>query len=75
MTLKRLLKLLILPLLLLTLQVVAQERVVTGRVTDVKDGSPITNASVVVKGGTKGTSTGTDGSFRLSVPTGATTLV
>jgi TonB-linked SusC/RagA family outer membrane protein len=75
MTLNRLLKLFVVPLLLLTLQVAAQERLVTGRVTDAKDGSPITNASVVVKGGTKGTSTDANGSFRLSVPATATTLV
>jgi TonB-linked SusC/RagA family outer membrane protein len=74
MNLKRLLYALILPLLL-SLQVTAQERVVSGKVTDSKDGSPVANASVVVKGTNNGTQTGTDGSFRVAAPASATTLV
>lgn len=38
-------------------------------------GTPIPNASVVVKGTTLGTTTGTDGSFSLKVPETAKTLV
>lgn len=53
----------------------AQDRVVTGKVTDSKDGSPVQSVSVVVKGRTTGTQTTADGSFRISVPSGATALV
>ncbi len=59
----------------LTLNLLAQDRVVTGKVTDSKDGSPVVGASVQPKGSTTGTSTAADGTFRLSVPTGNNTLV
>jgi len=48
----------------------AQNRTVTGKVTDDK-GSPLSNASVIVKGTNLGTSTSADGSFSLSVPSNA----
>lgn len=77
MTLKRLLKVMLLPaVMLFAFQVaVAQNRTVTGKVTDSKDGSPVVGASVVVKGSKSGTLTGSDGSFSLSVAAGAKTLV
>ncbi|MES2374132.1 MAG: SusC/RagA family TonB-linked outer membrane protein [Bacteroidota bacterium] len=53
----------------------AQNKTVTGKVTDSKDGSAMVGASVVVKGSQTGTQTGADGSFRISVPTSATALV
>lgn len=53
----------------------AQNKTITGRVTDSKDGSPLVGASVVVKGTKTGTQTGTDGTFRISVPASASTLV
>ncbi len=53
----------------------AQTKVVTGKVTDSKDGSAISGASVAAKGSRSGTQTGTDGSFSLSVDNAATTLV
>lgn len=53
----------------------AQNKTVTGKVTDAKDGSAMVGASVVVKGSQTGTQTGADGSFRISVPSSATTLV
>lgn len=74
MTFKRLLYALILPLLI-SLQVAAQDRTVTGKVTDSKDGSPVTNASVIVKGSNKGTQTDASGTFKLTVPANATTLI
>jgi TonB-linked SusC/RagA family outer membrane protein len=52
----------------------AQNRVVTGKVTDA-GGNPIPSASVVIRGTKRGTNTGPDGSFRISVPPGATALV
>jgi len=44
----------------------AQERVVTGTVTDANDGMGIPGVSVVVKGTTVGTSTNIDGKFTIS---------
>ena len=52
----------------------AQNRVVTGKVTDA-GGNPIPSASVVIKGTKRGTNTGQDGSFKISVPPSATALV
>ncbi len=53
----------------------AQDRVVTGKVTDSKDGAPLQSVSVTVKGKTTGTQTAADGSFRISIPAGSNTLV
>src|SRR5215213_9123547 len=73
---KRLLARFIFPLLLLIItQSVLAQKVITGRVTDSKDGSPIIGATVQPKGGTGGTSTGTDGSFRITVGNDINTLV
>ena len=52
----------------------AQERTITGKVTDDK-GAPIPGASVIVKGTNSGTTTNADGVFSISVPAKATTLV
>lgn len=54
--------------------ILAQTRVITGKVFDDK-GAPIANASVLVKGTTIGTNTKEDGSFSLSVPASAKELV
>lgn len=54
-------------LLMCTLHIFAQERTVTGKVTDEKDGSPLPGVSVTIKGTNTGTSTGSDGTFKLSV--------
>ncbi len=54
--------------------VFAQTRTVTGKVTD-EAGAPIVNASVLVKGTFSGTTTGTDGTFSLKVPTGRNILL
>jgi len=58
-----------------TLYISAQETPVTGKVTDEKDNTPLQGVSVQVKGTTVGTSTSADGTFRLSVPAGAKTLL
>lgn len=78
MTLKRLLTASMLLLLTVAFSVsaYAQEKVITGKVTDSKDGSPVIGASVVAKSSNSGgTTTGADGSFKLSVPTSTTTLL
>ncbi|MDB5151213.1 MAG: SusC/RagA family TonB-linked outer membrane protein, partial [Mucilaginibacter sp.] len=53
----------------------AQNRVITGKVTDQKDGSPLPGVSVTVKGVTGlGTQTDINGGYKLSVPATAKTL-
>ncbi|NNV56186.1 SusC/RagA family TonB-linked outer membrane protein [Panacibacter sp. KCS-6] len=64
-----------LPLLLLGLTAAAQDRVVSGKVKDAKDGQPIAGASVLVKGTSIGTQTIADGSFQIKVPATAKALV
>jgi iron complex outermembrane receptor protein len=62
--------------LLITTQLsFAQNRIITGKVTDSKDGSAVSGASVAAKGSRTGTQTGSDGSFSLSVDNAATTIV
>jgi iron complex outermembrane receptor protein len=53
----------------------AQDRTVTGKVTDAKDGSPLVAASVVVKGTKKGASTNNDGTFTIRVSATENTVV
>ena len=43
------------------------QKQVTGKVTDVKDGTPLSGASVKIKGTSKGTLTDANGEFRISV--------
>lgn len=65
---------LLLSILLLSFSVLfAQEKQVTGRVTNEKD-EPLSGVNVLVKGKQNGTSTGADGSFKIQLPKGATTL-
>ncbi len=66
---------LLLSFLLLSLAIQAQDKVITGRVTDSKTGAPIEGASVVVKGSKTGTTTNSDGNFSISVPASTNTLV
>ncbi|HRI20214.1 MAG TPA: SusC/RagA family TonB-linked outer membrane protein [Panacibacter sp.] len=72
---KRLFMMLALPLALLSLQAVAQDKLVTGKVTDSKDGRAIAGVTVLVKGTKIGTQTNTEGIFKLNAPSTATTLV
>lgn len=53
----------------------AQDKTITGKVTDSKDGSPVAGASVQAKGTRAGTSTKADGTFNITVGSGVTTLV
>ncbi len=63
-------------LFLLTAGVVfAQDRTLSGKVTDATDGSAIPGVNVTVKGTTRGTATDVNGSYSLSVPADAQTLV
>ena len=53
----------------------AQDRVITGKVTDSKDGSPLQGATVAAKGSGSGAQTGSDGTFRISVPSTVNALI
>jgi TonB-linked SusC/RagA family outer membrane protein len=76
MQFKNLLKVSCLALLcFFVLPAMAQNKTVTGKVTDSKDGSPLIGASVTAKGTTIGAITDINGAFKLSVPQSATTLV
>lgn len=56
--------------------VFAQNRVITGKVTDQKDGSPLPGVSVTVKGAAGiGTQTDIGGAYKLSVPATAKVLI
>ncbi|MDU0371070.1 SusC/RagA family TonB-linked outer membrane protein [Hymenobacter endophyticus] len=56
-------------------QVAAQNREISGRVTDRGNGQGLPGVTVLVKGTTIGASTNSDGSFTISAPTTASTLV
>jgi TonB-linked SusC/RagA family outer membrane protein len=47
----------------------AQTRVLTGKIVDGKDGSPLPGATVQLKGTTTSTSTDANGVFKLNIPT------
>ncbi len=62
-------------LLLSFSQLFSQTKTITGKITDSKDGSPVSGASVQPKGSKNGTSTAADGTFSITVATTVTTLV
>ena len=76
MTTTRLLRVLLLcPMfMLIMLPSWAQNKTITGKVTDEK-GSPVSGASVIVKGSSVGTSTDVLGAFKLTAPASATRLL
>lgn len=56
-------------------QASAQDRKISGRVTDQQTGEALPGVTVLLKGTTVGNSTGADGAYTLSVPAGGGTLV
>jgi TonB-linked SusC/RagA family outer membrane protein len=66
---KRNLYLLLLPLLLLSISVVAQTRTITGTITDSQTGDPIAGATVKVLNSKIGTAANDKGVFKLQIPT------
>ena len=73
---KRLLKAIVFPcLLFFSITAFAQEKVITGRVTDSKDGSAMPGVSITAKGSSAGTQTTADGTYKISVSPSTTVLV
>lgn len=56
-------------LLLCTTVVVAQQRQITGKITD-KSGQPVSGATIQIRGTNSGTTAGPDGSFTINAKTG-----
>jgi TonB-linked SusC/RagA family outer membrane protein len=61
-------------LLCLSQIVFAQNKTITGTVTD-KNGIPVSGVSVMAKGSTSGTTTNSSGNFSLTIPSSVNTLV
>jgi hypothetical protein len=73
---QRLPKLLLwLAFMVVTVVASAQERTVTGKVSDIQTGAPVQGVTVRVKGTTAGTSTNATGEFSLKVPSSDSVLV
>src|SRR2546421_1793150 len=53
----------------------AQNRVITGKVIDTKEGTPLPGVTIQVKGTKVATQSQTDGSYRIEAPQGARALV
>ena len=64
----------LLGMLVVCLQLLAQTRTITGRVTDAQ-GNGVPNASVTIKGTNSGTTTNADGAYTINIPASARTLV
>ncbi|HVK97852.1 MAG TPA: SusC/RagA family TonB-linked outer membrane protein, partial [Flavisolibacter sp.] len=71
----RKLKLLLLMGFLCVAELLWAQTQVSGRVTDAKDGSPVSGATVTVKNTNNSTVTGNDGTFSISAPANATLVV
>lgn len=65
----------IVAMLVFFIQALAQEKTVTGKVTDAKDGSALQGAAIKAKGTNITVLSGTDGSFTIKVPASVTTLI
>lgn len=75
MTPKRLLsKVVLLAMLLITQFAIAQDRTISGKVTD-ENGNAVAGATVIAKGSAKGAATDASGNFKLSVPASVSELV
>ncbi|MXV49873.1 SusC/RagA family TonB-linked outer membrane protein [Pedobacter sp. HMF7647] len=59
-------------LLVFSFRLMAQDRTITGTVTDQADASPLPGVSIKIKGTTSGTVTNADGRFTIAVPSGST---
>ncbi len=62
-------------LCLFAIPLLAQERVITGKVTSSEDSSPLPGVNISVKGTTRGTTTDGNGNYSLNLPGDAKTLI
>jgi TonB-linked SusC/RagA family outer membrane protein len=62
-------------LLVFSLDLTAQERIVTGKVTSKDDSQGVPGANVVVQGTTRGATTDVDGNFKITIDAADQTLV
>jgi len=60
--------------MLVSLSTFAQDKLVSGKVTDKSDGSGMPGVSVSVKGSNKGTQTDVNGAYKISAPANATLI-
>jgi TonB-linked SusC/RagA family outer membrane protein len=67
--------LIIMTCVILTAQVSAQERTVTGKVTSGDDGLPLPGVNVQVKGTTTGTVTDAEGKYAIQIPANGSALI
>ncbi len=55
-------------------QLQAQTRIITGKITD-GSGNPVPNATILIKGSRSGTASSADGTYSLTIPPNAKTIV
>ncbi|WP_293300357.1 SusC/RagA family TonB-linked outer membrane protein [Pedobacter sp. UBA4863] len=67
---KKKLLMLFLSSFLLVIQVMAQQKTITGKVTSVEDGQPIPGATIKIKGSNAGVQTATNGTYSISAKPG-----
>jgi TonB-linked SusC/RagA family outer membrane protein len=66
---------LLVSLIIMGMQVIQAQRVITGKVTSAEDGASIPGVQIVVKGTLHGTTTDIDGKYRITVPEKADVLI
>ncbi|MFC0184718.1 TonB-dependent receptor plug domain-containing protein [Pseudarcicella hirudinis] len=59
----------------LVFQALAQERVITGKITSGEDGSVLPGVSISAKGTSRGVTSNIDGTYKISLPNEAKTLI
>ena len=69
---KRILLLSVLVLLGLCGQLLAQDKMISGKIVDAKDGSPLPGVSIAVRGSNKGTTTDAVGNYKVNASGNAT---
>lgn len=62
-------------ILLFTSELNAQDRMVSGKVTDGSDGTGIPGSSIVVKGSNRGLVTDANGNFKIAAAAGSTLVI
>lgn len=62
-------------LCLFAIPLLAQDRVINGKITSSEDGASLPGVNITIKGTTRGVTSDADGNYSLSVPTTASSLV